>query len=71
MSKEIYKYHFGVSNELIWSSHLIMGIFFVYVGYELIMKRKLPTYVALIIVVLGAIGALYHLHIWYENLRPK
>ncbi len=65
------EYHFGVQNELIWGSHLLMGIFFIYVGYELIMKRKLSIPVALIIVVLGAVGALYHAHIWYENLRKK
>jgi hypothetical protein len=62
-----YKYHFGVPNEMIWGSHIIMGIFFVYVGYELIMKRKLPIYVSLIVVVLGALGLLYHIHLWYEG----
>jgi hypothetical protein len=66
-----YTYHFGIQNELIWSSHILMGIFFIYVGYELIMKQKLSVPVSLIIVVLGALGALYHAHIWYENLRKK
>lgn len=66
-----YTYHFGVQNELIWSSHILMGIFFIYVGYELIIKQKLSIPVALIVVVLGALGALYHAHIWYENLRKK
>jgi hypothetical protein len=66
-----YKYHFGVANELIWSSHLLMGLFFVYVGYEIIMKHKVSVPVALIIVILGAVGALYHAHLWYENLRKK
>jgi hypothetical protein len=61
-------YHFGVPNELIWSSHIVMGIFFVYIGYELIMRKKIPEYLALIIVVLGAIGGLYHLHIWFESV---
>ena len=64
-------YNFGVSNEIIWGSHLLMGIFFVYVGYELIMNRKLSVPVALIIVVLGEVGALYHAHLWYESLRDK
>ena len=66
-----YKYHFGVPNELIWSSHLLMCLFFIYVGYEIIMKRKLSVPVALIIVVLGAVGALYHAHLWYESLHEK
>jgi hypothetical protein len=66
-----YTYSFGVPNELIWTSHILMGLFFVYVGYEIIMKRKVSVPVALIIVVLGAIGGLYHAHIWYENLSKK
>jgi Kef-type K+ transport system membrane component KefB len=66
-----YKYSFGVSNELIWTSHLLMGIFFIYVGYELILKRKISIPVALILVVLGAVGALYHAHLWYESLEKK
>ena len=61
------EYHFGVSTEIIWSSHILMGIFFIYVGYELIMKRKLSIAVALTLVVLGAVAALYHAHLWYES----
>jgi len=64
-----YKYHFGVPNEAIWSSHILMGLFFIYVGYELIMKRKLSIPVALVLIVLGAMGALYHIHLWYEGYR--
>ena len=61
-------YNFGVANEIIWSSHILMGLFFVYIGYELIMHRKIPEYLALIIVVLGAMGGLYHTHLWVDNL---
>ena len=70
MKKE-YTYHFGVANELIWSSHVLMGLFFIYVGYELISKKKISLPVALILVVLGAVGALYHLHLWYENYKKN
>ena len=64
-------YSFGVSNEIIWISHLLMGLFFIYVGYEIIIKRKVSIPVALIIVVLGAVGALYHAHLWYENIHRE
>jgi hypothetical protein len=67
----MYKYSFGVANELIWISHILMGVFFVYVGYELIMRKKIPEYLSLIIVVLGATGGLYHLHLWYEDLKRE
>jgi len=70
-SKTDFSYHFGVSNEIIWSSHILMGLFFIYVGYEIIIKQKLSVPVALIVVVLGALATLYHTHIWYENLKRK
>lgn len=66
-SSNKYNYSFGMPNEAIWGSHIIMGLFFIYVGYELIIKRKLSIAVALVVVVLGALGALYHLHLWYEG----
>jgi uncharacterized membrane protein YfcA len=67
----MYTYSFGVPNELIWSSHILMGIFFVYIGYELIMRKKIPEYLSLTIVVLGAVGGLYHLHLWYDDLKRQ
>ncbi len=58
-------YHFGVPSQVIWSSHLLMGAFFVYVGYAILTKKPLSVAVALILVVLGALGALYHAHLWW------
>lgn len=59
-------YHFGVPEKVIWSSHLLMGAFFVYVGYyALLTKKPLSVAIALILVVLGALGALYHAHLWW------
>ncbi len=66
-----YKYSFGMPNEAIWGSHILMGLFFVYVGYELVMKRRLSTPIALVVVVLGALGVLYHIHLWYEGLTSS
>ena len=70
MEKE-YKYHFGVSNELIWITHILMGLFFIYIGYAIITRIKIPIYLALIVVVLGALGGLYHTHLWYEHISEK
>jgi len=66
-----YKYHFGVPNELVWSSHILIGIFLVYVGYELVMHHKISIPIALVVVVLGAIGGLYHMHLWYDQTSNK
>jgi hypothetical protein len=70
-SSDKHNYSFGVPSEAIWGSHILMGLFFVYVGYELIMKRKLSVVVALTLVVLGALGVLYHIHLWYEGLTSS
>ena len=70
-SSDKYKYSFGMPNEAIWGSHILMGLFFVYVGYELIMKRKLSIPIALVVVVLGALAVLYHIHLWYEGLTSS
>jgi len=34
------EYSFGVPNEFIWSSHILMGLFFVFIGYEIIINKK-------------------------------
>jgi hypothetical protein len=68
MASGEYKYNFGVSAQFIWLSHILMGLFFVYIGYEIIIHKKIPTYLALIIVVLGALGGLYHAHIWIDSI---
>jgi len=68
MSKED-EYHFGVPNKFIWSSHILMGIFFIYIGYEIIVRKQIPIYLALVVVILGALGALYHAHLWYNDKK--
>jgi len=70
MEKE-YKYHFGVPNEFIWITHILMGLFFIYIGYAIITRVKIPLYLALIIIVLGALGGLYHTHLWYQSKTEK
>ena len=72
MEKEYkYKYHVGVSNELILITHILMGLFFIYIGYAIITRIKIPIYLALVVVVLGALGGLYHTHLWYEHISKE
>ena len=61
-------YGFGMPNELIWGGHMAIGIFLIYLGYELIMKRKVPEYMVLTMIVLGALAFFYHIHIWFEHI---
>lgn len=59
------KYHFGVSAEAVWTSHIIIGLFLIYFGYNVLKKTNMPDYVPIIVIVLGAMGGLYHAHLWY------
>lgn len=57
-------YHFGVSGIVIWLSHILMGIFFAYIGYLTLNKKQLPQIISLILIILGVLAFLYHLHLW-------
>jgi hypothetical protein len=65
------EYHFGVPSRVIWTSHILMGLFFIYIGYAILTRMRIPTALALVVVVLGALGGLYHAHIWYAASRKK
>lgn len=64
-------YHFGVSGIVIWSSHILMGSFFAYVGYLTLNKKEIPQIVSLALIVLGVLGLLYHLHLMVYKSHRK
>lgn len=58
-------YHFGVSKILVWSMHIIIGIYFLLLGYSmLITKFKIH---GVIIIILGALMTAYHTHLWISH----
>lgn len=58
-------YDFGVSGELVWSFHMLIGIFFVYVGYTVLINKRIAPYISVSVIVLGVLAFLYHAHLWY------
>ena len=58
-------YHFGVPKVAVWSSHILMGLYFIYLGFQLLDIRRLDGVVLLVI---GALASLYHSHIWYYHV---
>lgn len=58
-------YHFGVPSVAVWTSHILIGLFLAYVGYNMIENKKLPKYVPITLIVLGVLALLYHAHLWY------
>ena len=62
-------YNYGLRGEIIWTSHILMGLFFVLVGYQTLNNKKINQIVSLILINLGVLGSLYHSHIWYETKK--
>ena len=48
-------YHFGVPAIAIWSTHIILGIYFCIVGYMMLNNMKLPQIVSLSFIVMGVL----------------
>ena len=61
------KYHFNVPGIFVWISHILLGAYLVYVGYMILNKKPLSQIVSLSLIVIGSIGVLYHLHLWYNH----
>ena len=61
------EYHFGVPGFLIWISHILIGILLSYVGYQLVFKKNVNHNIGLLILVIGVMAVLYHVHIWYYH----
>jgi uncharacterized membrane protein len=61
------EYHFGVPGFFIWISHILIGLLLSYVGYQLVFKNNVNHNIGLIILVIGVMAVLYHVHIWYNH----
>ena len=64
-------YHFGVPGIAVWIQHILSGLLLLYIGYQGITTGKISKIMSLILIVVGVLAALYHLHIWYYNSKNK
>lgn len=60
-------YNFGIPCTAIWFTHILMGIFFSYVGYLIIEGKKVNKWIAISLIVIGILALLYHSHLWYSK----
>lgn len=61
-------YSFGVPGYAVWTSHILIGAYLVYVGWVLLYnKQKLDKVAPVALIVLGVLAALYHAHIWFVS----
>lgn len=62
-------YHFGVSKTLIWSIHITIGIYFLWLGYNmLITKFKIH---GVLLIIFGSLMSTYHAHLWILHFSHK
>ena len=64
------KYSFGVPSVAIWSVHILTGLYFLWLGYQLLNVPRLSAH-ALVLIVLGAVMILYHFHLWYYYTKKQ
>lgn len=53
-------YHFGISGLVIWITHILLGLYFIFLGYNLIDKVRKH---GLILISLGVLMTAYHSHL--------
>jgi len=64
------KYSFGVPNFLIWTVHILTGIYFLWLGYQMTNLGSLKLH-GLVLIVLGSLMATYHAHLWFYHKEKK
>lgn len=67
-NKKMAYYHFGVPGWVIWTLHILIGAFYVYLGYAIVEKKPINKYIGVTLIVIGVLMALYHGHLWYCSL---
>ena len=63
-------YQFGVPGIAIWGGHIVMGVFFAYVGKQLL-DGMVSRNIALTIMILGVLAVVYHTHLALYNMYLK
>lgn len=59
-----------IPGEAIWSFHIFMGIYLIYLAKQ-IQERKVPPSTTLVLYTLGILALMYHMHLWWSNYYKK
>lgn len=57
------EYHFGLSGVSVWLGHILLAIYFIYLGYKLNSSIEFKNH-GLVIVSMGVLMLSYHGHLW-------
>ena len=64
-------YNYGIPGYVIWTFHILFGLFLIYLGYLLLHKQHISENIAVIIIVLGSLASLYHAHLYFNEKDCK
>lgn len=71
-NKKSFEYHYGLPSQVVWVSHILLGIFYIYLGYLILeQKQILNKYYGVVLIVLGVLAFLYHSHLWYNEAKEE
>ena len=62
-------YHFGVPKKAIWSLHILIGIYFILLGYSML-ETNFKIH-GVILIILGALMSAYQSHLWILHSNQK
>tara|TARA_A100001011_G_C14080495_1_gene744287 strand:- start:147 stop:368 length:222 start_codon:yes stop_codon:yes gene_type:complete len=63
-------YSFGIPSFIIYAQHIIIGLYFAFLGYKLIEILKFRMH-GVILIGLGVLMFFYHAHLWYLSKFSK
>ncbi len=62
-------YSLGIPGAVIWATHIILGLYFIYLGY-ILSSQKMRTH-SLVLFALGVSMASYHSHLWFLHSKKE
>ena len=62
-------YSLGVPGPVIWIWHILVGLVLLYVGYNLLNDRPIPTALIYAFLIVGPAAIVYHSYLYYANSR--
>ncbi len=65
------QYRFGIPGIVIWSFHILLGLWFIYIGRKALNDGIMTKNTALIILVVGVLATIYHVHIAIYKMYLK
>jgi len=64
-------YSFGVPGYAVWTLHVVVGAFLLYLGYLLYNHKQVNQSIVIGLIILGVLVMLYHAHLFYYHTFTK